>query len=162
MLHAAALWVFGRLPRLVRTRIVRTLYPTFTAGVGVVMVRPDGRFCLVRHSYSTGWGIPGGMIDRDEQPGQTAVRELREELAVDLEVGRHAIPIRTPGRKHFNYLYRVAVDDTLAASARANSPEIVAVDWFAPAALPELAEFTELFLAELDVVPAPSQSSAPM
>lgn len=152
MLHALALRVFGALPRVVRTRIVRTLYPTFTAGVGVCLVRPDGRICLVRHSYSSGWGIPGGMMDGVEQPGQTAVREMQEELTVDITVARHAIPIRTPGRKHFNYLYRVEVDESLAAQVEPNSPEIVAAGWFAVDELPELAEFTALFLSELDLV----------
>lgn len=149
MLHALALRVFGRLPRFVRTRIVRTLYPTFTAGVGVCLVRPDGRICLVRHSYSKGWGIPGGMMDGEEQPGETAVREMREELSVDIDVDGHAIPVRTPGRKHFNYLFRVPVDDALADRTVPSSPEIVAADWFAMDALPDLAEFTDLFLAEL-------------
>lgn len=152
MLHAVALKVFGSLPRFVRTRIVRTLYPTFTAGVGVCLVRPDGRVCLVRHSYSKGWGIPGGMVDADEQPTETAVREMREELAVDLDVARHAIPIRTPGRKHFNYLFVVRVDDATAEQVGPNSAEITAADWFSTDELPDLAEFTDLFLAELDLL----------
>ena len=152
MLHALALKVFGGLPRFVRSRIVRILYPTFTAGAGVCLVRPDGRICLVLHSYSRGWGLPGGMIDGDEDPGQTAVREMREELGVDITVARHAIPVRTPGRKHFNYLYRVAVDDAAAASVVPNPPEIVDADWFAVDALPELADFTDYFLGELDLV----------
>ena len=152
MLHAVALRVFGSLPRFVRTRIVRTLYPTFTAGVGICLVRPDGRVCLVRHSYSKGWGMPGGMMDNDEQPPETAVREMREELAVDIEVGRHATPVRTPRRKHFTFLFRVSVDEALAGRVTPNSPEIVEADWFALDDLPELAEFTDLFLAELDLL----------
>lgn len=152
MLHALALKVFGRLPRFVRTRIVRILYPTFTAGASVCLVRPDGRICLVQHSYSPGWGLPGGMIDGDEQPGETAVREMREELTVEILVEGHAIPVRSPGRKHFNYLYRIALDEAAATTVAPNSPEISAAEWFAVDALPALAEYTDLFLVEIGVL----------
>jgi 8-oxo-dGTP diphosphatase len=53
-----------------------------TRGVKCV-VRHGGRVLLVRHTYGDrAWDIPGGTCGRDEDPRDTAVRELFEELGV--------------------------------------------------------------------------------
>ena len=125
MLHAFALRVFGSLPRRLRTRIIRTLYPTFTMGVCVCFRRPDERICMVTHSYSAGWGLPGGMLDGDESASQTAVREMREELGVDITITDPPVPVRSPRRKHFNLLFTVPVDDTTADAMASDLTRII-------------------------------------
>ncbi|MCB2051270.1 MAG: NUDIX domain-containing protein [Novosphingobium sp.] len=41
---------------------------------------------LVRHSYGSGrWGLPGGAVARGEDPASAALRELREEVGLDLD-----------------------------------------------------------------------------
>jgi ADP-ribose pyrophosphatase YjhB (NUDIX family) len=56
-------------------------------GVGV-FVRHDGRLLLVRSTYQSWWGLPGGRVDRGESAREAAARELLEEtsLAVDARV----------------------------------------------------------------------------
>jgi 8-oxo-dGTP diphosphatase len=45
-----------------------------------------GRLLVARHGDVGLWAAPGGGIDPDERPEDAIVRELREELGVDIEV----------------------------------------------------------------------------
>ncbi|GAA2303841.1 NUDIX domain-containing protein [Nonomuraea roseoviolacea subsp. roseoviolacea] len=46
----------------------------------------SGRLLLARHGDVGLWAAPGGMLDPDERPEEAVVRELREELGVEVEV----------------------------------------------------------------------------
>lgn len=76
---------------LIAQRLVGLFQPRFTAGVVGVLLDPTGeRVLLVEHVLHarTPWGLPGGWMDRGEEPGATAAREIRE------ETGLHARPVR--------------------------------------------------------------------
>jgi ADP-ribose pyrophosphatase YjhB (NUDIX family) len=47
-----------------------------------------GRVLVVDPTYKEGWDLPGGMVETNESPKSGASRELREELGLDLVVGR--------------------------------------------------------------------------
>lgn len=141
--------VFGLLPKLVRHWAIRIVYPTFTAGAVCAIVdreRGDGtvdadvRLLLVKHSYVRRWSMPGGLVDRDEEPTETIRREMREELGVELEI--HAGPLVEMGdsRRHLDFVYRATLSPADVERLGPNSPEITAVDWFALDQLPELAD----------------------
>ena len=42
----------------------------------------EGRVLLVRHTYTDGWYLPGGGVDRRESPEEALRRELAEELRI--------------------------------------------------------------------------------
>jgi 8-oxo-dGTP pyrophosphatase MutT (NUDIX family) len=44
-----------------------------------VLVRCDERILLVRSTYQSWWGLPGGRVERGEEPRPAAARELHEE-----------------------------------------------------------------------------------
>jgi 8-oxo-dGTP pyrophosphatase MutT (NUDIX family) len=45
---------------------------------------PHDRLLLLRQPPGTGWSLPAGLMDRGEQPVQTAARELEEESGIRL------------------------------------------------------------------------------
>jgi 8-oxo-dGTP diphosphatase len=47
--------------------------------LSLVVARHDGDTLLVFNRWRGAWELPGGMIDQDETPGQTAAREFVEE-----------------------------------------------------------------------------------
>jgi 8-oxo-dGTP pyrophosphatase MutT (NUDIX family) len=46
------------------------------------------RVCLVETTFKPDWELPGGIVNVYESPWLGAVREIKEELALDLSVGR--------------------------------------------------------------------------
>jgi ADP-ribose pyrophosphatase YjhB (NUDIX family) len=48
----------------------------------------QGRVLLVDPTYKEHWDIPGGMAEANEPPTMAVARELREELSLDVTVGR--------------------------------------------------------------------------
>ena len=59
-----------------------------TAVAAAVIERPDGRFLLGQRAadtvYAGYWEFPGGKVEAGETPRQALLRELREELAIEV------------------------------------------------------------------------------
>jgi 8-oxo-dGTP pyrophosphatase MutT (NUDIX family) len=55
---------------------------------GVLLFDDAGRVMLVEPVYKDYWDIPGGYVETGETPVQACVREVREELNIDVAVGR--------------------------------------------------------------------------
>ncbi|MGL9619630.1 NUDIX domain-containing protein [Bradyrhizobium sp. U531] len=55
-----------------------------TLGVRAVVLDGKNRVFLVRHSYVSGWYLPGGGVDHGETMEQAMRRELKEEGDIDL------------------------------------------------------------------------------
>jgi len=137
--HRLAFQVYRRLPVGLRRRIVRAVSPSFTVGAMCFIERDDGAVLLVRHSYRERWGVPGGLLQRGEDPEDGVRREVREEvgLRVDL-LGEPAVVVDAePQRVDVVFRARPAVDvdpdDLVLGSA-----EIVEARWFPSDGLPEL------------------------
>lgn len=138
-LHRFALRLFGGLPRPVRRVLVRLMAPSYSVGAICVIERADGRMLLVRQTYRSNWGLPGGLLKRHEAPAEAVRREVAEEVGLDIELlGEPAVVVES--RLHrVDIVYRArpapgADPDGL----QLGSAEIESCAWFAPEQLPQL------------------------
>lgn len=58
--------------------------PTKRMAAGVLLFNEEGEVLLVQPTYKDTWEIPGGVVERNESPKDAVVREVQEELALDL------------------------------------------------------------------------------
>ncbi len=118
---------------------MRTIAPSFTVGAMCVIERHDGALLFIRHSYRSRWGVPGGLLNRREDPSVAARREVREEVGLEVDlVGEPVVVVDArPQRVDLVYRARPGIDVDLD-EVRPRSPEIAEVRWFPPDELPEL------------------------
>lgn len=62
--------------------------PRKRVAAGALIRDEHGRACLVKGNYRPDWHFPGGTIEADESPAVGCEREIREELGLDLTMGR--------------------------------------------------------------------------
>ncbi|NUR14590.1 MAG: NUDIX domain-containing protein [Bradyrhizobium sp.] len=124
---------------------------SMTLGVRAVVLDAENRVFLVRHSYVSGWYLPGGGVDHGETMEQAMRRELKEEGDIDLtgDAALHGIFLNShvSRRDHVAvYVVRQFRQDRLPAPNR----EIVECGFFAITALPEgTTRGTRLRIAEV-------------
>lgn len=102
-------------------------------GVSAVIRDGNGRVLLALRARPPIWNLPGGSVESGETPWDAAVREVREEVGLDVEVTRLAgVYDRSPdGDPVLVFTCRVLAGDPTT------SAEAVQVGWFDPADLPE-------------------------
>ncbi len=128
--------IWRNTPASLRRLSVRLIEPRFRVTAGAVIVDDAGRVLLLKHVLrrGSGWGIPGGFLEKREQPEEAIRRELREEVGIELASVRIAFA-RTLEKIHqveIIYLCRPSSSST----AEPRSIEISQVEWFKPDELP--------------------------
>jgi ADP-ribose pyrophosphatase YjhB (NUDIX family) len=108
-----------------------------TLGVRALVIDDCGRIFLVKHSYVSGWHLPGGGVEADEALSQALARELREEGNIELTGPPHFhgifFNIRASRRDHVAlFVVRAFRQSAVPEPNR----EIVAHGFFAVDALP--------------------------
>ncbi|MGW0563304.1 NUDIX hydrolase [Streptomyces sp. NPDC003016] len=65
--------------------IVQTPAPTAeTLAAGVLLFDEADRVLLVDPTYKPGWEFPGGVVERGEAPARAGIREVKEEIGIEL------------------------------------------------------------------------------
>ena len=135
----------------------RNLLPGHITGSGIVIQNQE--ILLIHHRYIKEWFQPGGHVDPNELPLQTAIRELEEEtgwtttpsslhpLEIPLDIDVHLIPANPikgePEHLHIDFAYLLEP----IAEGTASDPETVA--WFAleDCTAPRLSRCIQKYLA---------------
>ena len=125
--------------------------------VSVLPVDEAGRLLLVRHAgHHDGWAVLGGAVEIGESPAQTAVRETREEIGVDIRLvrlldvlGGPEYEVRYPNGDQVAYVTTVYEATIADGSPGPCDDELSDVAWFAPGQLAglELSPFTYALLS---------------
>jgi 8-oxo-dGTP diphosphatase len=110
--------------------------PRFTVTAGAVVVDARGRVLLLKHVFrpGSGWGIPGGFVEREEQPEEAIRRELREEAGIELDEARLVAARTLPRVQQVELLFFARA--AAGTRARVASAEISRAEWFEREALP--------------------------
>jgi ADP-ribose pyrophosphatase YjhB (NUDIX family) len=122
-----------------------------TLGVRAVVLDGDNRVFPVKHSYVTGWHLPGGGVEVGETFRDALRRELAEEGRIELagEPVLHGLFFNSQASRRDHvavYLVRHFRQDRLPKPNR----EIIACGFFETNALPaETTEGTRLRIAEV-------------
>ena len=110
-------------------------------GAASVIVDAAGRVLLVKHSYGElNWELPGGGGEARESAEETARREAREEVGVELATLRLTGVYWEPDQDAHHFVFRAHAIGTPRVADR---KEITHIDWFSPGALPRpMSDFT--------------------
>ena len=108
--------------------------PTKRAIAQGVIRDAEGRVLLCELVYKQEWDLPGGVVDPLESPAQCVVREVREELGVDVEVrsllGVNWLPPWRGWSDATVFVFDLGVaDEDLVARTTLQPREIRAVHW---------------------------------
>ena len=113
---------------------MRLAHTRFTVTAGAVIFNDKGEVLLLKHRFraGSGWGLPGGFMEKGEQPIDALRRELREEI--DLEVQDVEVFAARSFRKprQVEVLFRARAN----AQVKSQTVEVELAEWFALDALP--------------------------
>ncbi|MEN3335809.1 MAG: 8-oxo-dGTP diphosphatase [Blastocatellia bacterium] len=127
--------VYRLLPVSLRRGVVLLTQARFTVTAGAVVVNREGRVLLVKHVFrpGSGWGVPGGFINKGEQVEDAARRELREEIGLELDRIELAFVRAVEQVNQLEIIFRCSANGT----PRPRNIEIHRVAWFELDQLPD-------------------------
>jgi 8-oxo-dGTP pyrophosphatase MutT (NUDIX family) len=133
--------VYLLLPHGLRRRVVRAVTPNYTVGAVVLLRDSGGALLLLRQRPWQGWSLPGGLLDRLEEPADGARRELAEETGIHLDpadlVPATPNAVLYPRAQQVDCVFTATVDPA-ALDLRLDPVEVQDAQWFPADALPAL------------------------
>lgn len=93
---------------------------------------------MVEHVYHAEprWGLPGGYVDRGEDLQETVVREMREELELDVDVTR-VVLIERGDAHHLDVAFLCHTEGEVGKLCE----ELLDFRWVRPDQMPEMRSF---------------------
>jgi len=114
---------------------MRLTHTRFTVTAGAVIFNDKGEVLLLKHRFraGSGWGLPGGFMEKGEQPIDALRRELREEIGLELDDVKVFAARSFKKPKQVEVLFRARAN----AQVQSRTVEVERAEWFAIDALPE-------------------------
>ncbi|MEP6925971.1 MAG: NUDIX domain-containing protein [Pyrinomonadaceae bacterium] len=114
------------MPVWARRTVIRATQPSFTVSAAVVVIDDVGRVLLLNHILrpASGWGVPGGFLNVNEQPPETALREVFEETGLKVTI-LEMFRVQTINR-HVEFWFVGRASGEAAVKSR----EILEAKWF--------------------------------
>jgi ADP-ribose pyrophosphatase YjhB (NUDIX family) len=137
MLKSLAAGLWRGAPLFVRRAGVWLTQPRFAVTAGAVVSDERGRVLLLKHVLrkGSGWGVPGGFLKSGEQPEDAIRRELREEIALELDSVELAFVRTLGGVRQVEIIFRATMKSEALARVEKGF-EIDRAEWFETDSLP--------------------------
>jgi ADP-ribose pyrophosphatase YjhB (NUDIX family) len=158
-LRGFAYTTFYRMPGSMRRRVARLVAPKFLVGAVTVLRDSEadepGRLLLLRQPRHHGWGLPAGLLKKNEQPVVGAARELFEETGVrvhpdDMTAGNPNAIVHVVGVVDTIFFATVPASETTLV---VDGGEVLEAAWFPIDDLPHLTLNTALLLGQYGIGP---------
>ena len=124
----------GCVDPLARECVYRSMHRVVSKVI-LVNQRNDVALAKVKRGFFTGhWTLPGGFVDYAEHPMEGAVREVLEELGVNIEISEQDIVqiaeriFTSEGIQFLSFTYKGNIEDNLTFTPKPD--EIEEVRWF--------------------------------
>ena len=129
------------LPSAIRKRLFVALglsQRAMTLGVRILVQNEEGHILLVRHTYVSGWFLPGGGVERPETVQEAAVKELLEECGIEaLDPLQLFHFYKNPRTSRFDHVALFTCSRWREVVAKQPDHEIAELGFFAPDELPQ-------------------------
>jgi len=118
--------------------------PKHHVGAVGVVFNDEGEVLLVEHVFrpNYNWGLPGGWVERGENPADTVRREFEEELGATLEIKQLLLcdvqgkePGGTTPRGLALAYYGRLAKENIDLSSASHAFEVLSIAWVDPAAI---------------------------
>ena len=107
----------------------------FTVTAGAIIFNENGEVLLLKHRFraGSGWGLPGGFLNAGEQPLDALRRELREEIALEVEDAEIFASRSFRKPQQVEVLFRCRANGVV----KTQTMEVELAEWFSIASLPD-------------------------
>lgn len=105
----------------------------------IILDKSRQSILLIKGNYANKWNVPKGSSDDNESIRKTAIREIKEETGVEINISKYDIPIKI--YKVFLYVTMVNINTKIDP---VDKHEIQDAKWFSISELGELEDKTTL------------------
>ena len=96
-----------------------------------VVIEDQNRTLLVKANYKSHWTFPGGAVDAGETPKEAAIREVKEEIGIDLDPDKltfgWVVSRISRVAMTYQFIFRYPLDESMLAKVQLQAEEIE--DW---------------------------------